>query len=55
LAKSLKNLAVATFVGLVVSAFTLHQSFKEVQPELLSRTSLILYDILIFSGLVGAV
>jgi uncharacterized hydrophobic protein (TIGR00271 family) len=58
LKKSLKNLAVATFVGLVVSAIYFYISpFKEVQPELLSRTSPNIYDILIaFSGgLVGAI
>ena len=58
LKKSLKNLAVATFVGLVVSAIYFYISpFKETQPELLSRTAPNIYDILIaFSGgLVGAI
>lgn len=58
LKKSLKNLAVATFVGLIVSAIYFYLSpFKETQPELLSRTSPNIYDILIaFSGgLVGAI
>lgn len=58
LKKSLKNLAVATFVGLIVSAIYFYLSpFKETQPELLSRTAPNIYDILIaFSGgLVGAI
>lgn len=58
LKKSLKNLLVATLVGLAVSAFYFYLSpFKEAQPELLSRTSPNIYDILIafFGGIVGAV
>lgn len=58
LKKSLKNLAIATFVGLIVSAIYFYLSpFKETQPELLSRTAPNIYDILIaFSGgLVGAI
>lgn len=58
LKKSLKNLLVATVVGLVVSALYFYISpFKETQPELLSRTAPNIYDILIaFSGgLVGAI
>ncbi|MBE0391620.1 putative hydrophobic protein (TIGR00271 family) [Flavobacterium sp. 7E] len=58
LKKSLKNLLVATVVGLVVSAVYFYISpFKETQPELLSRTAPNIYDILIaFSGgLVGAI
>jgi uncharacterized membrane protein len=46
--KSLKNLAVATFCWISSFSNLLYISpFKEVQPELLSRTSLIIYDILI--------
>ncbi|AWG22081.1 TIGR00341 family protein [Flavobacterium faecale] len=55
---SLKNLLVATIVGLLVSTFYFYISpFKETQPELLSRTAPNFYDIIIaFSGgLVGAI
>lgn len=58
LKKSLKNLLIATVVGLLVSTLYFYISpFKEVQPELLSRTSPNIYDILIafFGGLVGAI
>ncbi|EIA08333.1 TIGR00341 family protein [Flavobacterium frigoris] len=58
LKKSLKNLLIATVVGLLVSAIYFYISpFKEAQPELLSRTSPNIYDILIafFGGLVGAI
>ncbi|SEA43339.1 TIGR00341 family protein [Flavobacterium gillisiae] len=58
LKKSLKNLLIATLVGLVVSTLYFYISpFKETQPELLSRTSPNIYDILIafFGGLVGAI
>ncbi|WPR71068.1 TIGR00341 family protein [Flavobacterium sp. NG2] len=58
LQKSLKNLMVATLVGLVVSTLYFYISpFKETQPELLSRTAPNIYDIIIaFSGgLVGAI
>lgn len=58
LKKSLKNLLIATLVGLVVSTLYFYISpFKEAQPELLSRTSPNIYDILIafFGGLVGAI
>lgn len=58
LKKSLKNLLIATIVGLVVSTIYFYISpFKEAQPELLSRTSPNIYDILIafFGGLVGAI
>ena len=58
LQKSLKNLLVATIVGLVVSTIYFYISpFKETQPELLSRTAPNFYDIIIaFSGgLVGAI
>ncbi len=56
--KSLKNLLVATVVGLLVSTIYFYVSpFKEAQPELLSRTAPNIYDILIafFGGIVGAV
>ncbi|WP_366182772.1 TIGR00341 family protein [Flavobacterium ovatum] len=58
LKKSLKNLLVATVVGLFVSTLYFYISpFKETQPELLSRTAPNFYDIIIaFSGgLVGAI
>ncbi|CAM3069737.1 TIGR00341 family protein [Flavobacterium frigoris] len=58
LKKSLKNLLIATLVGLFVSTLYFYISpFKEAQPELLSRTSPNIYDILIafFGGLVGAI
>lgn len=58
LKRSLKNLFIATIVSLVVSTIYFYLSpFKEAQPELLSRTSPNIYDILIafFGGIVGAV
>jgi len=58
LKRSLKNLLIATLVGLFVSTLYFYISpFKETQPELLSRTSPNIYDILIafFGGLVGAI
>ncbi|WP_417431479.1 DUF389 domain-containing protein [Halpernia sp.] len=58
LRQSIKNLIVATFVGLFVSAAYFYLSpFKEVQSELLSRTSPTIYDVLIafFGGLVGVI
>ena len=58
LKKSMKNLLIATVVGLVVSALYFYLSpFKEVQSELLSRTSPNIYDVLIafFGGLVGVI
>lgn len=58
LKKSLKNLFIATIVCLIVSTIYFFISpFKEVQPELVSRTSPNIYDILIafFGGIVGAV
>jgi uncharacterized hydrophobic protein (TIGR00271 family) len=58
LKRSLKNLLIATVVGLLVSTLYFYVSpFKETQPELLSRTSPNIYDILIafFGGLVGAI
>lgn len=58
LKRSLKNLLIATVVGLLFSTIYFYISpFKDVQPELLSRTSPNIYDILIafFGGLVGAI
>ena len=46
LRKSLRNLLVATIVGLAVSAFYFYISpFKEAQSELLGRTSPNIYDV----------
>lgn len=58
LKKSLKNLANATLVSLVVSTLYFFLSpFKETQSELLARTSPNIYDVLIafFGGLVGVI
>ena len=58
LKKSIKNLSIATVVSLIVSTLYFYISpFKEVQSELLSRTSPNIYDILIafFGGLVGVI
>jgi uncharacterized hydrophobic protein (TIGR00271 family) len=58
LKKSLRNLLIATAVGLGVSFIYFFISpFKEAQSELLSRTSPNIYDILIafFGGLVGVI
>ena len=58
LKRALRNLLVATLVGLLVSTLYFFISpFKEVQSELLSRTSPNIYDILIafFGGLVGVI
>lgn len=58
LKKALKNLAIATIVGLLVSCIYFYISpFKDTQSELLSRTSPNIYDILIafFGGLVGVI
>lgn len=58
LKKSIKNLLIATFVSLGVSALYFYLSpFKDVQSELLSRTSPTIYDVLIafFGGLVGVI
>ncbi len=58
LKRSLKNVLIATLVSLFVSTFYFYISpFKEAQPELLSRTSPNIYDILIafFGGLVGVI
>ena len=53
-----KNLLIATIVSLVVSAIYFFISpCKDAQPELLARTSLTIYDVLIafFGGLVGVI
>lgn len=58
LKKSIKNLSIATIVSLIVSTLYFYISpFKEVQSELLARTSPNIYDILIafFGGLVGVI
>jgi uncharacterized hydrophobic protein (TIGR00271 family) len=58
LKQSLRNLLTATVVSLTVSAlYFLASPFKEVQSELLARTSPNIYDILIafFGGLVGVI
>ncbi|PUB34354.1 putative hydrophobic protein (TIGR00271 family) [Elizabethkingia sp. YR214] len=58
LRKSAKNLIIATGVSLIVSTLYFYLSpFKEVQSELLARTSPTIYDVLIafFGGIVGAV
>ncbi len=58
LKRSLRNLLIATLVGLLVSSIYFFLSpFKEVQSELLARTSPNIYDILIafFGGLVGVI
>lgn len=55
---ALKNLLIATVVGLVVSTLYFYLSpFKAVQSELLARTAPNIYDILIafFGGLVGVI
>lgn len=58
LKKCFKNLFIATVVSLLVSALYFYLSpFKDVQSELLARTSPNIYDVLIafFGGIVGAV
>ena len=58
LKRSLRNLTNATIVGLAVSTTYFALSpFKDVQSELLARTSPTIYDILIafFGGIVGAI
>lgn len=58
LKKSLKNLLTATLVSLIVSTLYFYLSpFKDVQSELLARTSPNIYDILIafFGGLAGVI
>lgn len=56
--RSLRNLLNATFVSLLVSTLYFYLSpFKDVQSELLARTSPNIYDILIafFGGVVGVI
>jgi uncharacterized hydrophobic protein (TIGR00271 family) len=58
LKKSFKNLLIATLVSLFVSAaYFFISPFKEMQSELLARTSPNIYDVLIafFGGLVGVI
>lgn len=58
LKKSLRNLAISTIIGLVFSTLYFYISpFKDVQSEILSRTSPNIYDILIafFGGIVGVI
>ncbi len=58
LKKSVRNLLIATIVSLLVATVYFFVSpFKEVQSELLSRTSPTIYDVLIafFGGLVGVI
>ena len=58
LRKSIKNLLISTLVSLFVSAVYFYLSpFKDVQSELLARTSPNIYDVLIafFGGLVGVI
>jgi uncharacterized hydrophobic protein (TIGR00271 family) len=58
LRRSLKNLLLATVVSLTVATLYFYLSpFKEVQSELLARTSPNIYDVLIafFGGLVGVI
>lgn len=58
LKKALKNLLIATVASLLVSTVYFYISpFKDVQSELLARTSPNIYDILIafFGGLVGVI
>ena len=56
--QSVKNLLVATIVSLLVSTIYFYLSpFKEVQSELLARTTPTIYDVLIafIGGIVGAI
>ncbi|MFV0180458.1 DUF389 domain-containing protein [Empedobacter falsenii] len=58
LKRSTKNLFIATLAGLVVSCLYFYLSpFKEVESEILARTSPTIYDVLIafFGGVVGAI
>ncbi len=58
LKKSMRNLFIATLAGLLVSTtYFFISPFKEVQSEILARTSPNIYDILIafFGGLVGVI
>lgn len=58
LRKAMKNLLISTAVSLFVSGFYFYLSpFKDVQSEILARTSPNIYDVLIafFGGLVGVI
>ena len=58
LKKSLRNLALSTVIGLVFSTlYFMISPFKDVQSEILARTSPNIYDILIafFGGIVGVI
>ncbi|MBX7155693.1 MAG: DUF389 domain-containing protein [Candidatus Kapaibacterium sp.] len=58
LKKSIANLAIATFVSLIVATLYFTVSpFKDAQSEILSRTSPNIYDVLIafFGGVVGVI
>ncbi|WP_026977818.1 TIGR00341 family protein [Flavobacterium tegetincola] len=58
LKKSLRNLALSTIIGLVFSTLYFYISpFKDVQSEILARTTPNIYDILIafFGGIVGVI
>jgi uncharacterized hydrophobic protein (TIGR00271 family) len=58
LKKSLRNLALSTIIGLVFSTlYFMISPFKDVQSEILARTSPNIYDILIafFGGIVGVI
>lgn len=58
LKKSLKNLLIATLIGLIFSTlYFLLSPFKETQHEILSRTAPTIFDVLIafFGGLVGVI
>ena len=58
LKRSLNNLLIATAAGLIVSTIYFYISpFKQVQSELLARTSSNIYDVMIafFGGLVGVI
>ncbi len=58
LKKAAKNLLIATVVSLLVSVIYFYLSpFKEMQSELMARTSPTIYDVLIafFGGIVGAI
>ncbi len=58
LKRTAKNLLIATIVGLLVATIYFALSpYKEIQSELLARTSPTIYDVLIalFGGLVGAI
>lgn len=58
LRKSLKNLLIATLVGLIVSTlYFLITPFKDPQSEIIARTAPNIYDVIIafFGGLVGVI